>query len=144
MTEAAPTRVLIVEDDPDMAEAAQIVLGSAGYETRCASSAEEGLCEIQTFRPQLILLDVMMPAGTEGFHLVWELRKDPNPALRDLPIIIMTALHSSTKLRFYPDQSDGVYAPYEYLPVQGFLDKPAASEDLLEAVARALHEAGGG
>ncbi len=132
--------ILIVEDDPDMAEAARLVLESAGYRVSLAENATEGLAAARAQHPDLILLDVMMPAGTEGFHFVWALRKEEDVALRDTPILILTALHRTTKLRFYPEQSDRVYAPYEYLPVQGFLDKPVPPAELLAAVARVLPE----
>ena len=138
---APPARtILIVEDDADVAEAARIVLEGAGYRALVAGNAAEGLEQARRDRPDLILLDVMMPAGTEGFHFVWNLRKEEDPALKSTPIVIMTALHRTTKLRLYPEQSDGVYGPYEYLPVQGFLDKPVPSGELLATVARALAE----
>ncbi len=93
-------------------------------------------------KPDLILLDVMMPSGTEGFHFVWDLRKDSDEALRDTPILIMSAIHQTTKDRFYPDQSDKDYQPYEYLPVQGFLDKPLNFDTLLGEIRLALQGKG--
>jgi len=138
--EPSPQLILIVEDDPDVAEAEQIILESAGYRTLLAANAAEGMARLHQQRPVLVLLDVMMPAGTEGFHFVWELRQDSDQVLRETPIIIMTALHRKTKLRFYPEQSDGTYGPYEYLPVQGFLDKPVPSHELLATVKRVLAE----
>ncbi len=140
MEATTQTTILIVEDDPDVAEAEKIILESAGYRTILAVNATEGMEQVHGQRPALVLLDVMMPAGTEGFHFVWELRQDPDPAVRETPILIMSALHQKTKLRFYPEQTDSVYGPYEYLPVQGFLDKPVTSTDLLASVARVLAE----
>jgi len=141
VNEATGKTVLIVEDDPDVAEAAKIVLEGAGYRTQLAANAADGKEQVRRVRPDLILLDVMMPAGTEGFHFVWDLRKEEDAALQATPVIVMTALHRTTKLRFYPEQSDSVYQPFEYLPVQGFLDKPVAPTALLAAVERALSEA---
>jgi len=140
MDRAAGKMILIVEDDPDVAEATRIVLETSGYQTRLAASAEEGMREVLAHPPDLVLLDVMMPTGTEGFHFVWQVRASAEPACRNLPIVIVSAIHARTRLRFYPEQSDGVYRPYEYLPVQGFLDKPASSEALLATVARVLAE----
>ncbi len=79
-----------------------------------------------------------MPEGTEGFHLVWNLRKDSDEALRELPIIMLTAIHQRGVERFYPEQSDGVYGPQEYLPVQAFLDKPVPFDRLVAEVKRLL------
>jgi len=55
-----------------------------------------------------------------------------------VPIIILTAIHDRTELRFYPDAEDGTYEAGEYLPVQDFVDKPVDPEDLIERVERAL------
>ncbi len=140
MGEAARKKILIVEDDPDTVEAVSLVLEKSGYSTVSAPNAEEGLKKVRSERPNLILLDVMMPAGTEGFHFVWTLRKDEDAQLRDLPIIVLTAIHESSPLKLYPEQSDGTYGPYEYLPVQGFFDKPVALDKLVEEVGRLLGE----
>lgn len=142
MVEAPPKKILIVEDDPDTVEAVSLVLEKAGYSTVSAPNAEIGLEKVRSERPDLILLDVMMPAGTEGFHFVWTLRKDEDPQCRDVPIIVLTAIHESSPVRFYPGEGDGTYSPYEYLPVQGFFDKPVALDKLVREVGKLL--SGGG
>jgi hypothetical protein len=51
-----------------------------------------------------------------------------------------TGIHGTTEMRFYPEQTDGTYQPGEFLPVQGWIDKPIKVEDLLskvEAILRA-------
>jgi len=131
-------KILVVEDDPDMAETIRIILESKEYQVVHAASREDGLAKVKAESPDLILLDVMMPEGTEGFHFVWELRRDPEPRYRDIPILVVTAIHGTTELRFYPDQSDGTYEPGAYLPVQDFVDKPVKPSDLLERVERLL------
>lgn len=129
-------KILIVDDDPDMVESMRLILESRGYETSSASSAEEGLTSARAQRPDLVLLDVMMPDGIEGFHFVWNLRQDPDPALSGTPIIVVTAIHERSQVQFYPDTGDGAYEPGEYLPVQDFVDKPVQPADLLARVAR--------
>ena len=91
-------------------------------------------------QPDLICLDVMMPSGTEGFQMVWELRNNEEAPLKDVPIIMMTGIHDRTELRFYPESEDGTYKSGEYLPVQDFLDKPVAPAKLLEVVKAQLGE----
>lgn len=135
---AAGATVLIVEDDADMAETIRVILESKDYQVISAASKDEGLEKVRTERPALILLDIMMPEGTEGFHFVWELRRDPDAEVRDIPIIVVSALHETTNLRFYPDQSDDTYQAGEYLPVQDFVDKPLDPADLLSRVERLL------
>jgi CheY-like chemotaxis protein len=138
VSEAAGKRILIVEDDLDAAEALRIVLEDEGYAVSHAADATEGMARTREDRPDLILLDIMMPSGTEGFHFVWDLRQHPDQQLRDTPIVVLTAIHGTTRLRFYPEQSDSVYAPGEYLPVQGFLDKPVSSAALIAKVTKVL------
>jgi CheY-like chemotaxis protein len=111
--------VLVVEDDFDAADAARTILESEGYQVAIADSPAKAWEALRAARPDVILLDVMMPSGTEGFHFVWELRGADDEKLRDIPIIILSAIHESTPLRFYPSEGDETYAPGEYLPVQG-------------------------
>jgi CheY-like chemotaxis protein len=134
MTEAGQKTILIVEDDADAVAALKLVLEREGYRVLSAPDAQKGMEAVHAERPNLILLDIMMPSGTEGFHFVWDLRKDADPQCRDIPILVLTAIHQTTPLKLYPEQSDTTYAPYEYLPVQGFLDKPVAFDKLIEQV----------
>ena len=140
MAEGAAKKILIVDDDPDIVESLSLVLGQQGYATVGAGNPEEGMGKVHSERPDLIVLDVMMPSGSEGFHFVWDLRKDPDPACRDLPVIMLTAVHESSSEKFYPDQSDGVYQPHEYLPVQAFFDKPVPFDEFVAEVKRLLKE----
>ena len=134
----AQAKVMVVDDDPDVVEILRLVLETAGYEVASASSAPQGLEKVQEFCPDVVLLDVMMPDGTEGFQFVWKLRNEFPPELADTPIIVLSAIHETTKLRFYPDKSDGTYRSGEFLPVQGFIDKPAEPEMLLKRIEQVL------
>lgn len=135
---AKTARILVVDDDLDIVEILRLVLQSADYQVETAHSAAQGFEKLEAFRPNLILLDVMMPEGTEGFQFVWKLRNEYPPELAQTPIIILSAIHETTKLRFYPDQTDGTYRPGEFLPVQGFIDKPAAPHSLLSKIDQVL------
>jgi len=64
-------------------------------------------------------------------------QRGPAP-LNAVPIVVLTAIHSTTRLRFYPEESDGTYGPGEFLPVQGFLDKPSEPAALLGKVRQVL------
>jgi CheY-like chemotaxis protein len=128
--------ILVVDDDPDMVEAVTLLLTGASYRVEAASSADEALEKVETARPDLIIL--MMPDGTEGFQFVWKLRNECPEDVAGTPIVILSCIHDTTKLRFYPEQTDGTYEPGEYLPVQGFMDKPLDPAGLLERVAKLL------
>lgn len=130
----AKGKILIVDDDPDIALATRLCLESAGYEVFEAHNSVTGLEIIQNNRPDLIVLDVMMDSTTEGFQMALTLRSpDPKSAYRvysDIPIIMQTSIHSTTPVRFAPDQ--------DYLPVDKFMDKPVEPEELLKVVAELL------
>lgn len=130
--------ILIVEDDLDVVESLKLILEGKGFNVIHALDKESGLELARDAKPDLIILDIMMPSGTEGFHFVWALRKEPDKAVRDIPIIVISSIHHTTELRFYPHQRDAVYEPGEYLPVQAFLDKPVDPDDLLRTLSNVL------
>jgi CheY-like chemotaxis protein len=127
-----------VDDDPGIAKAMQLALETNGHEVVTAGSKEEGEAVAIESKPDLMIVDVMMPHGTEGFHLVWKVRQIEDDSLKNVPIIMSTGIHQTTNQRFYPDQTDGTYQPGEYLPVQGWLDKPVEMEKLLKTVDQVL------
>jgi CheY-like chemotaxis protein len=131
-------RILIIEDDPDVVAATRSLLERRGYRVTAATDAPEGRRRVEEDRPHLILLDVMLPRGTEGFHFVWSLRNHPDPVLRETPVVVMSAIHRTTDLRLYPEIADQEYAPGEFLPVQAFLDKPFVVSELVRVVERVL------
>jgi CheY-like chemotaxis protein len=120
-------RILIVDDDADFITATRAVLASAGYEVAECTKATDALAKVREFQPDLIVLDVMMETGMAGFNVSYEVRKDPHFA--QTPILMVTAIHQTTPLRFSPE-TDG-----EYLPVQKLLDKPVPADILLKEVA---------
>ena len=82
-------RILYVEDEPDIQAVAQIALESVGgYTLKVCSSGSEAIQNALEFKPQLFLLDVMMP-GMDGPTTLSELRKIPE--LGEIPAIFMTA-----------------------------------------------------
>ena len=131
-------KILIVDDDRDLVEALRLTLDTAGFVVVTANDAEQGLAQAESQRPDLILLDVMMPNATEGFHFVWKLRQHDDDRVGKVPIVMLTAVHEKTSLRFYPDGSDGTYQAGEYLPVQEFIDKPVDPAWLVEKVRQVL------
>ena len=131
---AEPKKILIVDDDADIVESVRLVLESRSYQVFSAPNGAEAMEKVRKEHPDLIILDIMMPKGTEGFHFVWNLRNDASTGCQDVPILVLSAIHDTTSLRFYPDQYDGTYAPGEFLPVQDFLDKPVEPQELLQRV----------
>ena len=80
-------KILYVDDDPEIREALRLLLGCEGYETVEATNGEE-LLRLLDDSVDLVILDVMMP-GMNGYEVLRAIRKDP--ALRQLPVIVLTA-----------------------------------------------------
>jgi len=127
----ANEHILIVDDDPDMVEAMRMTLEANGYRVSHAASGQDGLKQVKQLNPDLIVLDVMMDTTTEGFQVSLALRSpDPHSeyaAYRHIPIVMLTSIHSTTPLRFGPDE--------DYLPVDSFLDKPIDPDKLVALIA---------
>ena len=128
-------KILMIDDDPDILTAVRIPLEAVGHEFFEARSGSEGLEQIKEVNPDLVILDVMMESATEGFQLSLKLRdrsaNSEYAAFRDIPILMLTAIHTTTPLRFAPDE--------DYLPVDAFLDKSADPDELLAKVNELLN-----
>ena len=128
-------KILVIEDDADMVMAIRMPLEANGYEVFEAATGEEGLQKVKKVEPDLIILDVMMETTTAGFQVSLQLRSpdadSEYAAYREIPILMLTAIHTTTSLRFGPDEA--------YLPVDDFVDKPIDPDVLLEKI-RALIE----
>jgi CheY-like chemotaxis protein len=126
----ANEKILIVDDDDDVVLAMRLPLEANGYQVFRAGSSQEGLEKVKEVNPDLILLDVMMDSTTAGFQMSLVLRspdaESEYAAYRDIPIIMITAIHTTTPLRFAPDQ--------DYLPVDAFIEKPIEPAALLDKV----------
>jgi len=83
-----PETILVVDDDPDIARFVEVNLRSAGYDVAVAGDGEEALEKASELRPDLVLLDVMMPR-IDGFEVAQRLRK--NPRTTNTSIIMLTA-----------------------------------------------------
>ncbi len=127
-------KILIIDDDPDMRLANRMCLEEAGYEVIEAINGTEGLEKVKSETPDLIVMDVMMDSTTEGFQTTLKLRSPAPDAeyaqYRDIPIIMLTAIHDTTSVRFGPDQ--------DYLPVDAFIDKPVNPDKLIPKVKELL------
>ena len=127
-------RIMVVDDDPDFVMTTEAALKAAGYEVSQCLDATGALDAIRKVAPDLLILDVMMERGAAGFQIAQQLRRES--AFARLPILMVTAIHQTTKLRFSPD-TDG-----DFLPVDEFLDKPVEPEKLVERVGVLLAAAG--
>src|SRR5580704_2161293 len=86
---AKPARVLIADDNPEGVELLEAYLDGTDYDVETAADGEDTLRKVQSFTPDLLLLDVMMPK-ISGFEVCKRLKADPNT--RDIVILMVTAL----------------------------------------------------
>jgi CheY-like chemotaxis protein len=83
-----PTRILIVDDEPAVADLIEAVLVGEGYTVAIARDGAQGLLLARDWRPDLILMDVMLP-GVDGGTAIRRLKNDPETA--EIPIVAMSA-----------------------------------------------------
>ena len=135
-TEGSPAgaKILIVEDDVDMAEATRLILESKKYEVDVAVDYEEGMNKIKSGKPDLIILDVMLP-GKTGFDLAYKLKEDKTTC--HIPLLMLTAINVEQ-----PGFDASLKIDGKYLPVDEFIDKPAKPDDLLKKVEKLLKRQG--
>lgn len=85
---AGGRRVLIIEDNPDIAESLQELIMDFGHETRIAERGAEGVGLARSFQPDVVLCDIGLPGGMDGYDVARALRSDP--ALRGIKLIALT------------------------------------------------------
>ena len=115
--------ILIIDDEFSVAEVIEAILTDAGHEVVTASNGQQGLERAKEKRPDLVLLDFMMPI-MGGSSTLKALRKEPE--LRDVPVVIMSSLPEST----VSSAAKGEYA--------AFLRKPFRMRRVIDIVNGAL------
>lgn len=120
------TRVLSIEDDPEMQHLIGDVLFRCGYEVHYSWNGRDGYEKILMLRPDLVLLDIMLPL-MNGFEVLKKMRE--TPATRDIPVIIVSA---------YGSETDALGRSVTNLGVFSYLHKPFRMDDLVSQVKSAL------
>jgi DNA-binding response OmpR family regulator len=120
------SKILIVDDDPDVRETGRIILEKEGYEVVLASNRDEGMKIAIDEAPDLIILDVMMEVIDDGFVMARELRRQGST----VPIMMLTAIGAATGMKFRKDEVT--------IPVDEFEEKPLYPAELREKVAKLL------
>ncbi len=112
--------VLVVDDDPDLVEAISMKLESKDYQVAKAYDGIEAWDRIQEERPDLIILDVMMPRKN-GYELCDEIKN--NPKYQDITVILLTAVGSAVTSTKYSHQDGMSTLADDYIPKPIDLDK---------------------
>ncbi|MBI2934726.1 MAG: response regulator [Chloroflexi bacterium] len=120
-------KVLVVDDDPDIRDAIDTILQSRNFQVITARDGEEGLAKLKEERPQLIILDLLMP-NRDGFGVCKEL-KDPRwSKYAGIPILILTSVREEAARRRY-ELETGLA-----LDVDDYMEKPIQPDVLLERI----------
>ncbi len=119
-------RILIVEDNPDIAELLVIRLGLAGYATCKAKDADTAMKAVGDFKPHGILLDIGLP-GRDGFSLLQGLKA--TVPYRDIPVLMLTARQAMGDIKLAMS-----------LGAKDYVAKPFDDQKLLLRIARMLNE----
>jgi DNA-binding response OmpR family regulator len=125
----AQNYILVVDDDPDLVETVTMMLESKGCEVGQAYDGIEGEESIKERRPDLVILDIMMPRK-DGYVLCNELKA--NEETRDIPVILLTAVGEAVPTTSYT-HADGMSTEAD-----DYIAKPIDTEGLWEAVSALL------
>jgi len=125
-------KILVIDDDESLLVAMRLTLQGHGFQVETAMTPEEGINKVLSARPDLVILDVIMSTGYEGFEVARTIREEHK--LVELPIVMLSNVHSVKKIpyRFAPDA--------DYLPVDVFLDKPSDLEEVIPTIKEVLGE----
>jgi two-component system, OmpR family, phosphate regulon response regulator PhoB len=123
----APAKILVVEDERDIAALISYHLTREGYRVRTAEGGDEALEAVTAERPDIVLLDLMLP-GFSGYDVLAEMRRKPQ--LADVPIIVLTARR---------EEADKIKG-FE-LGADDYLTKPFSPRELVLRVAAVLRRA---
>jgi len=126
---STPAKILIVDDDPVYVKATQAVLESKDYQVSSASNGEEGCQKAKQIKPDLIILDIIMPMQ-DGFSTCEELKKDPE--LARIPVLIMTSFSEKGRETNIPTSAGFG------LEAEDYADKPISPQELLRRVEKLL------
>jgi DNA-binding response OmpR family regulator len=120
-------RVVCIEDEPEMIDLVRLILGRKGFTVIGANGGIEGLETVQRERPDLVLLDLMMP-DMDGWEVYQQMKADDD--LRNIPVVVVTAKAQSI------DKVLGLHIA----KVDDYITKPFGPQELLESVEKIIGE----
>ena len=126
MAETNLKRVVCVEDEPEMIDLIRLILSRKGFEVIGADGGKEGLETIRENKPDLILLDLMMP-DMDGWEVYQQIKADKSTS--EIPVIVVTAKAQSI------DKVLGLHIA----KVDDYISKPFSPQELLDSVDRVLN-----
>jgi DNA-binding response OmpR family regulator len=117
--------VVCIEDEPEMIDLVKLILGRKGFDLIGAVGGREGLETVRTLKPDLVLLDLMMP-DMDGWEVYQQMKADDE--LKDIPVVVVTAKAQSI------DKVLGLHIA----KVDDYVTKPFGPQELLYSVRKVL------
>jgi CheY-like chemotaxis protein len=119
-------KILVIDDEEEIRELLKKRLEHNNYRVFCASNCQEALNISLASKPDLIILDIIMP-GMDGYQTSNELKQ--NPATRDIPILFLTGKDL---------QPEGIIELYNKFGARDYIPKPSSFEQILDKVKRII------
>jgi DNA-binding NtrC family response regulator len=129
--ETMKQKILLIDDDQDLLRSLQVILESKGYEVLTTEDAKIGRSLIDSEKPDLLVLDVMMKSDLEGYYLMQKLKKEKEH--HELPIIMLTGMKDQLGVNLYSAVEDESLFPNVH-----FQDKPIDAQSFLELIKEML------
>ncbi|MGE5707566.1 MAG: response regulator transcription factor [Bacteroidota bacterium] len=124
------SKILLVDDDPDLIEINRSILEAEGYEVFASYDIEGAVAIVERARPDLVVLDIMMSRKNDGFTFCYRLKDDPETA--GIPILMLSSVAMVTGFNLSLDED------HEWMRADDFLHKPVSAAVLLDRVERLL------
>jgi two-component system alkaline phosphatase synthesis response regulator PhoP len=125
------SKILVVDDDPDIREVLTMILESQGYQIVAASDGIECLAMLKAENPDLMIVDLLMPK-MDGFALLKELQDGRWSKFRRVPILILSSVREEASRRRYELETALAFN------VDDYIEKPINPDVLIERVANLL------
>jgi two-component system, OmpR family, response regulator RpaB len=126
-------KILIVDDDPDIRDALTTILEAHSYQVVTADNGEEGLRKLKEERPNLMILDLLMPK-LDGFGVLKEIQDPRWSKYSKIPILILTSIKEDVSRRRY-ELETGLD-----LNIDDYVEKPINPGTLIERVKKLLEK----
>ena len=122
------SKILIVDDDPDFANATRILMEHEGHEVEWSPGGRQGYQEVIKTDPDLVILDVMMETVLEGVSVSRKMHQ--NPDTTDIPIMMVSSIALTDYAALFPTD--------EYIYIDAYLNKPVDPTMFVKKVRRIL------
>ncbi len=121
---------VIIDDEPDITTYLAALLSDRGWQVRTANSSADGLALVAQQRPDVVLLDIMMP-DKGGLHTLVAIRKDPS--LEGLPVILVSGIQEKLTADYH-----AFLDRFKHYRPDAFLDKPVDPAQLFATIEQVL------